>query len=98
MRSRWDLERRWKLASGLYREVYNERTQAWQLQKIPKRLRPLCGARTRAGGTCQARAVFGRARCRRHGGLSTGPKTPEGRARIAESNRRRARRRENGAV
>ena len=28
-------------------------------------------------------------RCRLHGGLSTGPKTPEGRARIAEAQRRR---------
>jgi hypothetical protein len=28
-------------------------------------------------------------RCRMHGGLSTGPKTPEGRQRIAESNRSR---------
>ena len=29
-------------------------------------------------------------RCRMHGGASTGPKTPEGRAAIAASNRRRA--------
>jgi hypothetical protein len=29
-------------------------------------------------------------RCRMHGGLSTGPKTPEGRWRIAESNRSRS--------
>jgi hypothetical protein len=29
-------------------------------------------------------------RCRMHGGLSTAPKTPEGRRRIAESNRSRS--------
>ena len=29
-------------------------------------------------------------RCRMHGGASTGPRTPEGRAAIAASNRRRA--------
>lgn len=29
-------------------------------------------------------------RCRMHGGLSTGPRTDEGRERIAASNRRRA--------
>lgn len=50
---------------------------------------PLCGARCRDGHTCRARVVRGKRRCRVHGGLSTGPKTVEGRARIAESNRRR---------
>jgi len=35
----------------------------------------LCGARTRAGQPCR--------RCPNHGGMSTGSKTPEGRARLA---------------
>lgn len=45
--------------------------------------RPLCGARTRAGGRCCARVVWiagelaPRSRCRVHGGLSTGPKGPK---------------------
>jgi hypothetical protein len=47
----------------------------------PKRERPRCGARTRAGGTCKAPALPEKERCRLHGGLSTGPKTPEGKAR-----------------
>jgi hypothetical protein len=34
------------------------------------------------------RVEFGKARCRFHGGLSTGPKTEAGRARIAEAQRR----------
>ena len=51
--------------------------------------RPLCGAKTRAGGTCLVRVEFGKARCRFHGGLSTGPKSEAGRARIAEAHRRR---------
>lgn len=54
-------------------------------------LQPRCGARCRDGHPCCRRALVGRTRCRTHGGLSTGPKTPEGRARIAESNQRRAR-------
>ena len=58
--------------------------------KQPKALRPCCGAKTRKGGACQARAAEGKERCRLHGGLSTGAKTAEGRARICESNRRRA--------
>jgi hypothetical protein len=41
-----------------------------------------CGAKTRAGGTCRCPAMRN-GRCRLHGGLSTGPKTPEGRARIS---------------
>jgi hypothetical protein len=33
---------------------------------------PRCGAKTRAGGTCQCPAIRGRNRCRLHGGRSTG--------------------------
>jgi hypothetical protein len=51
--------------------------------------RPRCHARTRAGGACLVRPEPGKARCRFHGGLSTGPRTEEGRARIAEAQRRR---------
>jgi hypothetical protein len=52
----------------------------------PRRERPRCGARTRAGGRCKAPVVWRsvdrrpRARCRLHGGLSTGPKTQAGKA------------------
>lgn len=41
----------------------------------------LCGAKTRKGLPCVRRVVEGNARCPNHGGLSTGPKTAEGRAR-----------------
>ena len=51
--------------------------------------RPLGGARTRAGGSCKAKAVRGKARCRMHGGLSTGPRSVEGRERIAAVQRER---------
>jgi len=57
---------------------------------IPKDKRPRCGAKTRKGTPCKARALDWSERCKLHGGASTGPKTQEGRARIAESNRRRA--------
>jgi hypothetical protein len=60
------------------------------LRKRPRRKdRPVCGAKTRAGRPCRMRVEFGKARCRLHGGLSTGPKTEAGRARIAEAQRRR---------
>ncbi len=40
----------------------------------------LCLAKTRSGKLCQKHPIAGRTRCRLHGGLSTGPKTPEGKA------------------
>ena len=40
----------------------------------------LCGARTKAGHPCRALKVKGRKRCKWHGGLSTGPRTAEGKA------------------
>jgi hypothetical protein len=56
--------------------------------RLPRAQRPRCEARTRKGTPCQCQALKN-GRCRLHGGLSTGPKTPEGRARIAEAQRRR---------
>ena len=43
---------------------------------------PRCGARTRNGPPCQAPAIRGKRRCRLRGGLSTGPRTVEGLARL----------------
>ena len=42
-----------------------------------------CGARTRRGTACQKLPMKGKKRCKFHGGSSTGPKTAEGKARIA---------------
>ena len=50
-----------------------------------------CGARTKATGQpCKLKDLGAGGRCRFHGGLSTGPKTPEGRARSAQNGRRAA--------
>lgn len=51
--------------------------------------RVICGAKTRKGHPCKLNSEPGRRRCKFHGGLSTGPKTAEGRARIAEAQRKR---------
>ena len=51
-----------------------------------------CGARTRRGTACQKPSIKGKTRCRLHGGLSTGPKTAEGKARIAAAHFKHARR------
>ncbi len=39
-----------------------------------------CGARTRAGTPCKRRDLYRNGRCKLHGGLSTGPRTAEGKA------------------
>ena len=46
---------------------------------------PRCGAKTRAGTPCQQAAMRGKKRCRMHGGKATGPRTPEGMARMRAS-------------
>lgn len=50
---------------------------------------PRCGARTRRGTSCVAKAIDGPGRCRHHGGLSTGAKTEAGMQRIIDAQRRR---------
>ena len=45
----------------------------------------LCNAATRAGKPCRALALPGSGRCKWHGGASTGPKTPAGKARCTRN-------------
>ena len=53
------------------------------------RIKQTCGAYARStGNPCQAKALQN-GRCKNHGGMSTGPKTPEGRQAIAEATRQR---------
>ena len=47
-----------------------------------------CGARTRAGTPCKRHDLYPNGRCKFHGGMSTGPKTPEGRWQSAVNGRR----------
>ena len=58
----------------------------------PDWLGHICGAKTRRGTACQKLPLIGKARCRLHGRLSTGPKTPEGKARIAAAHWKHGRR------
>ena len=54
-----------------------------------ERLGNRCGAHARSTGEpCKAKALPN-GRCKNHGGMSTGPKTPEGREAIAEATRQR---------
>ncbi|MDA9897265.1 hypothetical protein N9D90_00505 [Alphaproteobacteria bacterium] len=51
-----------------------------------------CGANTRRGTACQRPANKKNGRCRLHGGASTGPRTAEGRSRIAAAQYKHGRR------
>jgi hypothetical protein len=68
------VERRLHLAERELGEVARETARV-----LEREVR--CGARTRRGTSCAAPRVRGRARCKLHGGASTGPRTPEGKAR-----------------
>lgn len=56
-----------------------------------RKQRPFCGAKTRKGTPCQAKVYWPHEwdapakRCRMHGGLSTGPTTPEGMERLTKA-------------
>ena len=56
---------------------------------LPPKERPQCGARARSGAACKNKVIPGKRRCKYHGGLSTGPKTEAGRARIAAAQKKR---------
>ena len=56
---------------------------------LPDWDRPQCQARTRSHSLCKNKVIPGKRRCKFHGGLSTGPKTEAGKAKIAEAQRLR---------
>jgi hypothetical protein len=59
------------LIAEALREARAKEQEARELRTIPKGNRALCGAKTRTGGTCQARALLGSERCRLHGGRAS---------------------------
>lgn len=67
-----------------------ERRLQWLKKRLQKPIRhSTCDARNRKGTACRNKPIPGKRRCRFHGGLSTGPKTAEGKARIAAATRQR---------
>jgi hypothetical protein len=65
------------------------------MRRKPKAERLRCAARCRDGHACEATPVWPRGaptarngRCRMHGGLSTGPRTPEGKERVRAAAKR----------
>ena len=54
---------------------------------VPENLIDLCcGAKTKATGQpCKIKAIYSNGRCKLHGGLSTGPRTVEGKKRSIQN-------------
>lgn len=77
----------WATFAAIDREAVAE-AERREAERGAKR-RVICGAKTRKGTPCRAKSEPGRTRCRFHGGKSTGPRTPEGRERVAEAQRKR---------
>ena len=77
-----------EMIPAAFRERHDAaRAAARPVERPPTGDRPRCGARCRDGHACAAPVVWlagaaaPRRRCRMHGGLSTGPRTAEGRVR-----------------
>jgi len=49
----------------------------------------MCGAKTRQGAPCKNTRLYKNGRCKNHGGLSTGPRTAEGKARALANLKKR---------
>lgn len=62
--------------------------EARQEIQLSKR-RVICRAKTRKGHPCKLMSEPGRQRCKFHDGMSTGPRTAEGRAKIAAAQKKR---------
>lgn len=87
------LARAQRTLDAIQRRQASRAASAARQSKAPV-VRPQCGARCRDGHPCEAPAVWSTStgaprngRCRMHGGLSTGPRTVEGRARVAAATR-----------
>jgi len=69
-------------------KVEMERIAERDREKASKR-RVRCCAKTRKGTPCKNMSEPGKQRCKFHGGMSTGPKSFEGKEKIAEAQRKR---------
>jgi hypothetical protein len=69
-----------------YARAYDFGTPTPEFVPAPRAGADACGAkRHRDGQPCKARPEPGKARCRFHGGRSTGPRTPEGKSRAQQN-------------
>jgi hypothetical protein len=90
VRTRFRREQRRKQRQVQTHELHLDDRWAKESEWWGRKYTSRCGATTRRDGhPCWWEPETGKTRCKFHGGKSTGPKTPEGRARIAEAQRKR---------
>lgn len=65
-------------------DFYDKDNVGLNLPAVPNDINVLtCGAKTRKGTPCKRKDLYNNTRCKLHGGLSTGPRTIEGKKRSA---------------
>jgi len=80
----------WALTSArISPDINRSKTAGAVTRKAVQPLSEFCGAKTRSGQACRRKGIEPGRRCRSHGGLSTGPKSHEGRQRVAIAQKRR---------
>lgn len=80
---RFQEERNRQRLDKLRCQIENLKAEIIELEKLRR-----CGAKTRSGHPCQCYPLEGKRRCSKHGGKSTGCRTPEGRERLREAGRK----------
>ena len=59
----------------------------YELGRNRSKPKPICGARKKTGERCRCKSLHRGNKCKWHGGLSTGARTPEGKARAIQAMR-----------
>lgn len=87
LRGVYPSERFLESSFGIMRSSVRARDRVLESCYLPcfREPRARCGAKTRKGTPCKGKPTSSKSRCKFHGGASTGPRTLEGRARIAEA-------------
>ena len=66
------------------RAIMHEHEMLWPAALEAAKQSLQCGAKTRAGTSCQRKGIGRGGRCIKHAGGSTGPRTAEGRERLRQ--------------
>lgn len=80
------LKRYWRIRDRIFEAWMKDETEINypQFPPYPEECKNMiCGAKNREGMPCKINYIYGNGRCRFHGGLSTGPKTTEGKKRAS---------------
>lgn len=68
-------------AMGTAFAVFEHDGRWYEITSNRHRARLVCGARRKNGAQCRSKELHRGGKCRFHGGLSTGPRTPDGKIR-----------------